>query len=226
MPQGSVLPEGPPHAGLLGHAEPLVEPGFRFGVRPRFGGVLEDLGHEGVGVGTRQAGPGEATVAEASRAQGPLHRLVEGRVVGDVHRVQGDPHQLTLHDRVVGERAVEVGRVEASQPIPQREVGRRWFLRLQRDHAMDGLDDTEQFATEQHLTAQRRAVELPRSEPHSRTCTERIYRLATTADPSDDEACSWPGESRNGEAVGPRRFACDPGRWTRIVVVRRGWPPA
>jgi len=41
-----------------------------------------------------------------------------GLVVLGVHRVHRDPHELRPHHLVVREGRVELGRVEAGQPVP------------------------------------------------------------------------------------------------------------
>ena len=71
---------------------------------------------------------------------------------------------VALTTRPVGERAVEVGRVEVGQPIPQRDVDRRRLLALDGDDPMDGIDHVEPLASEQQLAAERGAVELPRGQ--------------------------------------------------------------
>ena len=74
---------------------------------------------------------------------------------------------VALTTRVLGEGAVEVGRVEGGQPVPQREVRRRGLLRLQRDDAVDGLDHVERLAAQQQLPGQRGPVELSGGELHA-----------------------------------------------------------
>jgi hypothetical protein len=69
-----------------------------------------------------------------------------------VHR---DPDRRRLDDLVVGEGSVEVGRVEAGEPVPEREVWRRRLLRLQGDDTADRFDRVQRFAAEEELPAER-----------------------------------------------------------------------
>jgi len=55
---------------------------------------------------------------------------VKNRPVLGVHGVQRDADQRRLDHGTVGECGVEVGGIEVGQSVPQREVGRRVFLRL------------------------------------------------------------------------------------------------
>jgi len=104
---------------------------------------------ERIGVWGGQPGRDEAAVVEPGGAQGEQHRVVEGGVVLDAHRVQRDPHERRLDHYAVLECGVEVGRVERGQPIPQGEVRRRGLLRLQPDHPVDGVDHTHRLAAQQ-----------------------------------------------------------------------------
>jgi len=106
-------------------AEALGEHRLDVGPRAGTGGVLDQVGDEGVGLGDGQAGGGEAAVVEAGGAQPREHRLVEGRVIPGVDGVQGDPHERGLDHGMVGEGLVELGRVEAGDPVPQGSVTRQ-----------------------------------------------------------------------------------------------------
>ena len=73
---------------------------------------------------------------------------------------------LDLDHRPVGKGGVEDGRVEAGQPVPQGEVGRRRRLRLQGDDAPDGLGHVQRFAAREQLPAERGPVEPPGGDAH------------------------------------------------------------
>jgi hypothetical protein len=93
--------------------------------------------------------------------------VLERRVVVRVHGVQGDP-ALRLDDGVVGERGVDVRRVEVGDAGPQGQVRRRGFLRLQGDEATHSLGDREALAPQQHLPGERGPVEPAGGELHVR----------------------------------------------------------
>ena len=57
------------------------------------------------------------------------------------HRMQRQSDQRCLHDRPVHERRVQIRGVESSDPVPERQVGRRGLLRLQRQDAPHGIRD-------------------------------------------------------------------------------------
>ena len=54
-----------------------------------------------------------------------------------------------------------------SDPVPERQVGRRGLLRLQRQDAPHGIRDIHRPPPEQELPVERGAVELPRRERRS-----------------------------------------------------------
>ena len=140
----AVLPHRPPNPGLRA-AELLLEPSLDVLVGPRGGGERQQIRDQGIDVRDRDALAPEAAVVESCRPQRRLHRLMEGRVVGGGDGMERDPQELGLDDRLVRERGVEVGWIEALDPVPQRDVGRRRFLRLERDDATDRLDDLDRF---------------------------------------------------------------------------------
>ena len=82
------------------------------------------------------------------------------------HGVQGDPEQARLDDPVLGERGIQIRRVEVGDPVPQRQVRRRGLLRLQPDQPPDGVDHVERLTLQQQLPSQGGPVELPAGELH------------------------------------------------------------
>jgi hypothetical protein len=101
--------------------------------------------------------------------------------------MQRQPHELSLHDRVIGERGVDSRGVEVGDAVPQCDVRRRRFLGLHRDHAPHGLDHRQRRTAQQQLAGEGRAVEAARrhalgrigwrASGHGRTS----YRLGTPA---------------------------------------------
>jgi len=91
---------------------------------------------------------GEPPIVQSRGPERWLHRLVEGRIVGGRHRMERDPHELGLDDRVLGKCAVQARAVETDQSGPQREVWRSRLLRLERDDLLDTLDGVEWSTTQ------------------------------------------------------------------------------
>ena len=116
-----------------------IQQALDLGLGTRPGRQLEDLGEDRVGVGDRQPSRGVAAVVQARRPQAGHHGGVEGRVVLGMHGVQGDAHEGRLDHRLGGEGGVQAGRVEAVEPVPQGEVGRRGLLGLEGDDAANGV---------------------------------------------------------------------------------------
>ena len=109
----------------------------------------------------------EPAVVEPSRPQRRLHRLVEGRVVVGGDRVERDAHRAVALTTAWSAKArVEVRRIEAGDPVPERDVRRGRLLRLQRDDPADRLDDIERLAPQQQLAGEGGAVELTGGEAH------------------------------------------------------------
>jgi hypothetical protein len=92
---------------------------------------------------------------------------VERRVVLGVHGVGRDPQQRRPDDRPVGERGVEVGRVEAGQPVPQGDVRRGGLLSLEGGKAADGGGHVQRLAGQEQLPAEGGPVEPPGGEGHA-----------------------------------------------------------
>jgi hypothetical protein len=86
--------------------------------------------------------------------------------------MQRDPHQLSLHDALLGEGGVEVRGIERIEPIPERDVRGRRLLRLKCDQAMDRVDDVEWLAPQQELPSEGRSVELSSGNVHTRMVTQ------------------------------------------------------
>ena len=159
------LAERPPEIGLR-RTEPRLEPALHVGVDPGHGGEGQQVRQERLRVRDGDALPREPSVVEPSRPQRRLHRLVEGRVVIGGDRVERDAHELRLDHRLVGEGGVEVARIEAGDPIPERDVRRSGFLRLHGDDPADRLHDIDRLAPQQQLAGEGRTVELTCGEPH------------------------------------------------------------
>ena len=159
-------------------------------VGPRRRREPEQLRDECVGVLDRHALAREPAIEQPCRPKGLLHRLVEGRVVVGRDRVQRDPQQLGLDDVLGGEGRVEVGRVERIDPVPECDVRRGRFLRLERDDPMDRIDDADRLAPEQKLPRKGRSVEQTSGEGHGRNprgqsrarCTRKGTARATSVD--------------------------------------------
>lgn len=79
-----------------------------------------------------QARRGVPAIVQAARSENSQHRCVEVRVLVGGHSMERDAHERCLDDRPLGEGLVEVCGIEASEPVPQCNVGRCRLLRLQR----------------------------------------------------------------------------------------------
>lgn len=97
-----------------------------------------------------------------------------GVVRGD--GVQREPQQARLDHRVIGERPVQVGRIEPREPVPQGDVRRGRLLGLGRDDPADALDDRQRLSLEQQLSRQRDVAWLPGRQFHQRNarCMTRM----------------------------------------------------
>ena len=132
----------------------------------RLGGEAEEVWNHGVDFVGRQPGELEAGVVQTRRPQQGHHRVLKRRVVVTGDGVQGEPQQLRLHDGLGGEGDVEVGRVEAGDAVPQREVRRGGFLRLDRHDAAHGVDDGRRLPRQEQLAGEGGAVQLPPRQRH------------------------------------------------------------
>lgn len=160
-------PQRPPHARPRPRPDPLVEPRLELGLHPRPRRLLEQVRDDRLGLRERQARPREPAIAQPRAAQRRLHRLVERRVVLRDDRVQGDPHERRLDDRLLRERAVEVAGVEALHPVPEGEVRGGRLLCLQRHDPAHCLDHVHRPAAQEQLAGQRRPVQPARRERHA-----------------------------------------------------------
>ena len=144
----------------FGIAEALFEPSLHVRVDPGRGRELEQLGDQGVRILDRDALAPEPAIVQASRAQRPLHRLMEGGVIVGGNGMQGDAQQLGLDRSLLGEGGVEVRWIERVETIPQGDVRGRRLLGLEGDQAMDRVDDVEWLTPQQELPREGRPVEL------------------------------------------------------------------
>ena len=170
-------PDRPPHAGCRRLAQRLGE--HRLEIVPGHDGAIGNGGEavdELIGPFDAEAGVSEAPVVEAGRSQQRQHRGPERCVVIGGHGVEREPHQRALHDPAVRERVVELGRIEALGPVPERQVGRRRLLGLEPADPLDGIDDVDRPAVEEELTIERGPVELLRRERHTRQSRTALRR--------------------------------------------------
>lgn len=212
MQQWRVLPQPPPRSGLRRPAQPLREPGRALRSCAGPVGERQQLRNQCVGVLGGQPGHREA-VTQPGGTQRRLHGLMKGPEIVDVDRVQRDPHETRLDDLMAGEGSVEVGRVEAGEPVPQREVGRRRLLRLQCDHAPYRIPDAERLPLQQQLPGKRGAVEPSRRDSHAVTVSFPMSWTRHRGCPRSTRLCTLtctPAPDRELPAVGilPRELPC------------------
>jgi hypothetical protein len=96
---------------------------------------------------------------------------MEGWVVVGGNGMQGDAQQLGLDHSMLGEGGVEVRWMERIETIPEGDVRGRWLLGLERDQAMDRVDDVEWLTPQQELPSEGRSVELTIGQAHTRMVT-------------------------------------------------------
>ncbi|KRC36883.1 hypothetical protein ASE15_07485 [Oerskovia sp. Root22] len=146
----------PPTAARSGPVEQLEQP------RPQ---------RVRVRVRGREAGIREPAVPQASAAQGGLHGRAEPGVVRGIHGVQRDAQQRAPHQRPARVRGVKVGGIEVRHPVPQRQVGRRGVLSLQRDEAAHRrrgpVSPRVRLPAQQQLPGEAGPVELTRRDRHA-----------------------------------------------------------
>ena len=89
-----------------------------------------------------------------------------------------------FRERGIGQGLIERGRIEVGDAVPQRKIGRRRFLRLQRKNASDGVADIEPRTPQEQLAVEGRPVDLSCGETHSRVPPSTLPpRLDATAPP-------------------------------------------
>ncbi len=81
--------------------------------------------------------------------------------------VERDPEGRPFHDLVRRVCPVERNGIEALDAVPERDVRRCRLLRLQRDHAPDGLGDVQPRPLEEQLAGEGGTVQREGSEGHA-----------------------------------------------------------
>ena len=90
-------------------------------------------------------------------------------MVVDMDRVKGQPNERGLDHLVAREAGVEICRVEPRDAVPQRDVGRRRLLGLNRDDATDRLRHRQRLPRQQQLALERRPIQLAGGDRRPRT---------------------------------------------------------
>ena len=183
---------------------------------PRAGtttGELRQRSEERIGIGDSQARRQEAAVGEPRSTQRRQHRVVDVLVVQGVHGVQRDPQQRCLDHRTVGERPVERGGIEVCNAVPQRKIGRRRFLRLQRQDTPNGVADNERRTAQEQLAVEGRPVDPSCAETHSRLHLPRGRRAPRRYRP----------ERSRVTRLGRRSSICGSSRSTSRRCFRSAW---
>ncbi len=137
--------------------------------RPAVAGAEQTAG-ERDGVLDRLVGPsGEErsridTEAGNAAALGLDVRRLDERIQIARDDVERPPHDAGLDRRAVTESVRELGLAKARATRPERDVGRRRVLRLQRDQTRDHVEQGTAGSREQELPEQERAIQLTARE--------------------------------------------------------------
>ena len=145
-----------------------------------------------------------------------LEQRSQGERVARRDGVDRRAHQLRPDGVRTGHEPVQLGRVVAGDPVPQRDVRNLRHLALQPHEVLEDIGHRAGLSLEQQLAGERRPAQLAAAQHpgHQLTGSQRAHQRSTCSNRCrrwrgrPERVSSWPSPGNSSSSVGtPRRFS-------------------